>query len=575
MSHQPSIGRFASAFGGALPTAEQVARPTTGVRLRRLVALALALVGVGAATGCVAPGADVHLAPFYTRATPPGGATEHEALGGLVHGRRDPSADRWQSFAVRPLFGWRRGWADRADAEGPRRDWEPQGPDDLRVDWLVPLGFFKTHGDEVRSVFAPVYYWRSADAIRSGQREWDLLALPLIYLSRNDRGANKTAWFPFYGQLDKFLTFDRVRFALFPLWISAARRDFTHQNVLFPVFGWTWNHADGERRRRHLRVWPLFSYHAAPGRWVKGFFLWPIFHRHLAGLDGPPEQRSSKWAALPLFGWTRHHSYRSVAFLWPFFGYAWDTRGAEPAPGAPPDAEAPGAFWAWDGPWPFVRVQGGGRDPLAEERQRFWPFYSYFESNDLVWRTYAWPFVHDREETGPDFRRASFYVLPFYRGWQTMRDEPGYLRGPEREDYAHLWPIVESERAGDWRRDAVLALWPFGKSALIRHYWGWLWELYATERQGDVVRSRSWLGLYRFATDGDERRHSLAGLWSSRAWGAGASEVVERSVLFGLIRWRSGPGAADRGVMRPAFPGPGWPQEWTTEGDPVGSPRVP
>ena len=528
----------------------------------------------------------MHLAPFYTRATPPGGATVHEALGGFLHARRDPTGDRWQSFALRPLFGWRRGWVDPADSPEPRRDWHPREADDLRVDWFAPLGFWKSNDDEIRSLFVPFYYWRSADAIRTQGREWEILTLPLVYVARNDRGANKTAWFPFYGELDKFLTYDKVRFALFPLWISASRRDFTHHNVLFPFIGWTWNHAGGEQKRRHLRLWPLFSVHTKPGSWARWTFIWPIFHRHLDNLDRPPEQVRSMWAVLPLVGMTRIGSYRSVSFLWPFFGYAWDPRGAsdsagdsaegDSADGATAEgAEGKGAFWAWDGPWPFVRIQSGGRDPRAEERVRLWPFYSYLRSDDLEWRTYAWPFVHDREEFGPDYQRASFYVLPFYRSSELIRDQPDPGGRGRREDHAHLWPLIRSERIDDWRRDAVLAIWPLARNDLMRHYWSWIWELYAVERNGDVVRHRSWLGLYHYATDGDEERHSLAGLYSRRSWGEGPTRVVERSALFGLIRWRSGPGTDDRGVMRPALPGPGWPAEWASAGDSVGSPRVP
>lgn len=534
-----------------------------------MAGLALAL-----GSGCAAPGSDLHLAPVYTRASAPGGATVHEAAGGLIHGRRDPSGDRWQSFAVRPFLGWRRGWTDPTDAPEPPRDWHPRSADDLRVDFLAPLGFWKSDADEIRSMLAPVYYWRSADSIRTGEREFDLLSLPLIYLARNDWGGNKTAWFPFFGVLDKFLTYDRVRFALFPLYLSASREKFTHHNVLFPFLGWAANHEGGEPARKHLRLWPLFTYHEKPGDWRRVTLLWPFLHHHRNFMSRPEEQQESIWAFLPLFGWTKLGSYRSVSFLWPFFGYAWDPRGAEAAEGQE-DGEAPGAYWAWDGPWPFVRVQSGGRDPRAAVRQRFWPFYSYFEADALTWSTWAWPLIHKRRETGPDFERASFYVLPFYRGFQTVRDAPDPTGRGENEDYAHLWPLFESEQIDDWRRDAILALWPMTRSDLMRHYWGWLWELYAVERQGEVINHRAWLGLYRYATDGEEERHSVPFLWSQRSWGDGEERVVERSLLLGLIRWRSGPGSRDSGMMRPALPGPGWPKEWSQAGDSTGPPDVP
>ena len=87
------------------------------------------------------------------------------------------------------------------------------------------------------------------------------------------------------------------------------------------------------------------------------------------------------------------------------------------------------------------------------------------------------------------------------------------------------------------------------------------------ERDGEQRSGRSWLGLYTYESDGDEERHSLTGLWSRRSWGVDESRVRETSLLFGLIRWRSGPGTDDGGLLRPAFPGPGWPAQWRDRSD--------
>jgi hypothetical protein len=560
--------------------------------------------------GCAAPGSDLHLAPLYTRTTGPRVPTEHEALGGLIHGREDPRTGTLQSLALRPLFGWRRGLTEPADAPEPHRDWQPAGPGDVRYDFLVPLGFWRREGEVVRSLFAPLWYYTSGPppgavpgALRAGEvrREFDLVALPGVFWSRNERGANKLGWFPFYGELDRFLTYEHVRFVLFPLYVSAARDRFTHHHLLFPILGWTWNHepAPGARPtgpdpaapRHQFRLWPLFGWNNKPGHWAEFFALWPIFQYRRGELWKPEAEQSKALAALPLIAWKRIGSYRAWSFLWPFFGFAYDPRGArlapdtEPVPPPPPDPqrtaledlelERPnpaGPYWAWDGPWPLVRLQGGGRDPAAEERTRLWPFYSHFQGDGLRWRTYAWPFVHSRQEATPSAERASFYVLPFYQALELERRRPEFRPDGEvvegrasRETWNKLWPLVTSESADHWRRDALLALDPFSRFDWFRYHWSWLWELYAVESQGERVTTRTFLGLYRSQSDGHERRRSFTGLWSRRTTGEGRERSSETSLLFGLLRWRSGPGEDDPGLVRPAFPGPGWPAQWSGE----------
>jgi hypothetical protein len=175
-----------------------------------------------------------------------------------------------------------------------------------------------------------------------------------------------------------------------------------------------------------------------------------------------------------------------------------------------------------------------------------------------------------RREIAPDFERASFYVIPFYQSYSLRRTRPdapselpaAYARG-ERERWNKLWPLFRSEESDDWRRDALLALSPVTRWSLFEHYWAWLWEVWAIERRGERVGARSWFGVYRYESDGVERRHSLPGLWARRSFGRDEERVSETSILFGLVRWRSGPGTDDGGLMRPAFPGPGWPAEWT------------
>ncbi len=514
-----------------------------------LAALAAALLG-----GCAAPGSDVHVAPLLTRTTGSDRIVRTEGLGGMLVWERDLGAEAPHARALRPLYGWR-------DQE---RHSELVSE---RTDFLVPFGYRERAGEDITSILFPLYYWRSGPGSEEGgRREFDLVALPGILWSENERGARKRAWFPFYGDLDKFLTFDNVRFLFFPLYARTERRPTgledigpyaeldpelreevsVGHNVLWPVFGWS---VGGPTQA--VRFWPLFGYNVRPGRHQRWFVLWPIGHVHRNRLAHGPEGQELKWMVWPLLGHTRVGTYRSWTTLWPFFGYAYDRESG---------------FWAWDGPWFLVRLQGGGRAPLAEERTRLWPFYSHFKGDGLEAQKYAWPLVHVRKEDVPGFRRASFYALPFWHQWDLERTDTG-----RREAYRKYWPFYQAHHVGEHSRRAVLALNPFVRLPILEYHYGWLWELWVLEREGDRRTQRSWLGVYQRESDGDERRAAFSGLWARRSFGPEGARTRETSLLFGLLRWRSGPEESDPGILRPAFPGPGWPARWEADRPPARS----
>ncbi|MBI1380081.1 MAG: hypothetical protein GC161_03195 [Planctomycetaceae bacterium] len=504
------------------------ARATRGARTARLVVLVWALAALAA--GCVAPGADVHLAPLYTRSTGPDRLVRTEALGGAYVSERGLWDEAVRSRALRPLFGWQ---DQRYTA----------GIEGSRTDFLPPFGYRERDGDHVTSVFFPFYYWRSRPGPEPGTgREYDLVSLPGWIWSKNARGKSKLGWFPFWGDLDGFLTWDNVRFVLFPLYTRTQRGDSIGHHVLFPIFAWT---SDGRSEERTWRVFPLAGVSKKPGRYERHFYLWPIVHWHRNHLHREPERQETKWMVWPLLGRTKVASYRAWTVLWPFFGYAYDRESG---------------FWAWDGPWFLVRLQGGGRDPLAEERTRLWPLYSHFKGDGLEEQSYAWPIVRVRQETVPDFERASFYVLPFWQAFDLTRLETG-----SEESYRKLWPLYQSYSAGDRSRTAFPALNPFQRLPLLEFHYAWLWELYTRETDGPRTAQRTWAGLWRAESQGDEHRTSVAGLWSRRSYGPAEARVAETSLFFGLVRWRSGPAESRPGLLAPALPGPGWPALWNDD----------
>ena len=509
---------------------------------------------LAALAGCAAPGSDLHLAPFATRLATADGGTEFEGLGGMLFSRWEKrpliaSTPQLSAYSLRPFYGWRN-----------------LGPDTERYDFLVPLGFWKRTGDSVNSLLAPLYYYRSApedwrDKDRDSdasevKREFDLFVVPGLFWSKNRRGADKFGWFPFAGRLKDIATYDQLDFLLFPLYSKVQRGADTLTNILWPFFGFK----TGKSEKVHWRVWPLVGRKALPGRFERGFALWPLFNWSRERLDKPADQQRFTFHSWPLFGWHQDRTYRSITSIWPFFGFAWDPR-AKASGGEP--------FRALDFPWPLVRVQSGGARPAADERLRFWPLYSYTKADGLKWWTTAWPLIHRQIEKTETHERASFYVLPFYQHWDLFRHKP-VEDYPEVERWRRLWPLYRYERRGDAMRLAFPSLSPLARSSVFDFYYGWIWELFALEREGSRTKHRSWLGLYRREADAFEQRTSISGLWSSRHFEGPAGQVHETSLLFGLIRWRSGDPAAGPGLLPPAFPGPGWPSEWSR---PPGTPR--
>jgi hypothetical protein len=75
-----------------------------------------------------------------------------------------------------------------------------------------------------------------------------------------------------------------------------------------------------------------------------------------------------------------------------------------------------------------------------------------------------------------------------------------------------------------------------------------------------MLRERAWLGLYRREKDAAEDRRYLSVLWSKRRYVEDGEPISETSLLFGFLRWRSRPSDSLE-LLRPAFPGPGWPIE--------------
>lgn len=465
------------------------------------------------AAACVAPGSDVHLAPLFTRISTADGGTLVEIAGGLYrqHRRDDGDFLEWRTLA--PLYGIERQRNGAYISEHPFLLGRTRVQDDGQ-------GFSYT---------VPLYVaWYRPEPDGTPRRL--ILTLPGFMLQTTGDEAHG-GWFPFYVRFVDLLTFDDVRTVLWPFYIRADRGERVSYHVLWPFFGWT--RGGGESS---WHVFPLFGRARWEGRYDRTYVLWPFFHFQRNHLGGGSEEPEKTWMLYPLLGRTARGTYRAWTTLWPLFGFAYDPRSG---------------FWALDFPFFLVRIQRG---PDETKRTRFWPLYSRLETEELTATNVLWPFVHVRHEDDPKIERESVTVIPFWQSWDARSKTTG-----ETSAWRKVWPLMRYERQGEWRNGSLLELDPFWRNDLWPRHVTSFFRIFEWEEEPVFRRERALLGLYRRESGRGEDRRSVAGLWARRRYESTEGTVRETSLLFGLVRWRVTEGHGFD-MLRPAFPGPGWPR---------------
>ena len=165
---------------------------------------------------CASPGADWNLAPLYSRHTAPQ-QVRAEIAGGLIRFEQNQQTTR---RAWNPVY------------------WEEETAGHQRIDFLFPFGRAESSKKRDRDwVRLWPFFWREAERRPDGVLETDWAFYPFFTGgSAEDGSEDSFAFFPFYGHLENWLSFEEVGFVLFPLW-ARTKKDGTQTNhFLFPLF---------------------------------------------------------------------------------------------------------------------------------------------------------------------------------------------------------------------------------------------------------------------------------------------------------------------------------------------------
>ncbi len=497
-----------------------------------------------AISGCASPTADVNLAPIYLRSSTPEWQTV-EVAGGLARFREDHGTTTW---AVNPLF------------------WRQRRPDGhVEADFLALLGRYEyvPGRDRSKTRLFPLF-WYESERLPDGVQDTDWMVFPFFAGgSSSDGKEDYFAFFPFYGKMKGWLTWDEVEFILFPIYARTEKSPgfsnaegerapgYTTTHWMWPFYGRQTGTAHG------WNLWPIYGTFERPGRSQRSYILWPFWIEQTEELNKPEPRHS--WFLFPLMGRVEQGDYVATTYLWPFLGRA----------------ERPSTnYYSWS-LWPILKFEDGGVDdqglPNQKKVKRILPFYLHYEDEHTEYSSWMFPLFWKRHDEFGKMERDGWYALPLWWKLKTKRfddlDGDGVPEQTATETLTRLWPFYAHQAEQDHydlnsgqpltdeegRHGHMEA--PYFGEALARNLTRPLaiWQSHQQEPTSPVVE-RAFLGLYHSVEADGHKRWSMpliGGQWTE------PNGTKHHSYLFGLLRWKSG--GDDNGIQAPAFPGPGWP----------------
>ncbi|MBL9189112.1 MAG: hypothetical protein JNK23_16635 [Opitutaceae bacterium] len=301
---------------------------------------------------------------------------------------------------------------------------------------LYPLLSYRTDGTSFQwSFFELIRRWgrhAGAPAATSTFEENEEFEVFPFWFSRTtaDPERNYRALFPIAGTVKNKLTFERLSWVLFPLYVENDRRGATTRYFPWPFLRVTKGAAQG------WGVWPLYTQLERPGVSRLQTWLWPLgYHSVRQPTPDDPAGTPPRHdiGALPFYARSTGPGLISEDYLWPFFGYTTRTK---PVP-----------YRETRYLWPlFVQARGGDGKLI----NRWAPFYTHSRSQGVEKHWYAWPLLRHAAWSDRDVARERTQFLYFLYWHEAQR----LGRKPDAPvaNLTHVWPLVSAWDDGAGRR---------------------------------------------------------------------------------------------------------------------------
>lgn len=395
--------------------------------------------------------------PFYSTWTDVHGNQRTRYLGPVGEHMRTPGEDTLH--AVRPFyFSWFEADRNFRQTESLWPVWVRRSYEDS-VYWRFLLTFFKD--------------WDVEDSTS----RWRLWSLPFYFQGRDKDGESYVALFPLAGRIHEFVFWDRIHFALFPLYMKSQLNEIETLSYLWPVYSRTVG--PGVDR---FRVFPFYGYSDMEEVGRKTFILWPFWNQVRYTL---PQSQGKGWILFPLLGHLKLTDQETWWFLPPIFRYS--------------IGEEQNRLY---GPWPIVQRGEGDVDKFY-----IFPLYGRKQQAGVDRRFILWPIGRHEKSEQETGTKTKWFVVPFV---QRFKETPSEAMGggAQSSSYLKIWPLFShlSKEGGDIRRTAFLDLNPVRGGPVERNY-APFWQLYVREQVRDEVDIEILWGFYRYAARGDDYRY--------------------------------------------------------------------
>ncbi|MCI0690316.1 MAG: hypothetical protein L0Y54_24220 [Sporichthyaceae bacterium] len=396
--------------------------------------------------GCGVLPSELNLSPIYRhRLDRDGSVREMDVLWPIFHYRKNDDGG-WE-LRVRPLY--------RHVSEGPAAA-------ATEHQFLWPFGRVRQAEGETRSRLFPLWRYH-ARLNQEGKRETDWNVALLVWGGTSEDGTEDYfGVLPFYADLPDFLTYDRFRVILFPLYVGLEKGDQKSHQFLWPLIGFGGNQ---EGTVYWHRVLPLYGVSVDTERFERYTALWPFVHwgHEAIGTDDP----ISRFFLFPLVGWQSSEQVQAWTALWPLFQ----------------EIREGDRHYKLDVLWPIYRQRELHTESEDLEQWWVWPLVGHVESTTRDSWSFLWPVIWWRrheDHAGVETHRA---VLPLY--WRVRRERPD----GRADDFLKAWPFYHQTSEEDGSRDwQALSPWPwrsrYGEG--VQELYGWIWTLAAGRHSADA-----------------------------------------------------------------------------------------
>jgi hypothetical protein len=372
--------------------------------------------------------------------------------------------------------------------------------------YLYPLASTETTPDVDRFEFLQIFQNDRYRKSEPEEKERQSMIFPFFISGESKKYGSYTSVFPIYGDIYGRFWRDEYHYVLFPLYGRTVIKKTTNYHFLWPFFSMT----SGENEAG-FGIWPLYGQAAKEGAYSNMYFLWPIFTKEKRVISG--DEISDRFSIFPLYASYDTPHVSSRTWLWPFFGYANDTRIGE---------KERNYFWPF-----WLTVSGTKRNII-----RFLPFYSDEVAENYTKSWYLWPFYETDMMQSSSYRQRRERILYFL----FSNKVESWAQDDKKRQRTTMWPLFLYNRNTDGESTLSIPapVEPILDRDGIDKLWAPLWRFYLHKwnDRGDSQLSILW-NLYWHDKSRESSGWELFPLFRRRS----AMSFGEIQILKGLVNY--------------------------------------